>query len=147
MQWQMRDSQGRRSRKFDSLAGDHVDDDLSSGVPLAEIPERRRNIPQLVPPVYDRSDRSGLEKLLQDHQILFVDLRQKRSHDTTAAGHRAEAYLQCLTQPELVVLAVMSVIRRVEPDAAHPPSGEPGAEKAGECSGRRHSAASAVRFG
>ena len=98
MRSQTHDSRGRRSRKSDSVVGDDVDDDLPPGVSFAEIPERFRHLAELVPPIDDRSDRSGLEKLLQDHQILFVDLRQKRSYDTTAVGSRPETKLQCLTQ-------------------------------------------------
>jgi len=86
----MLDLQCRRSRKSDSVVADDGDDDLSSGVSLAEIPERFWDLGQLVLPVYDRSDRSGFEKLLQDHQIILLYLRQKRSHDTAAVGHRTE---------------------------------------------------------
>src|SRR4051812_33411667 len=84
MRSQMRGWQGRRSRKSDSVVGDDIDDDFSSRVSLAEIPERFCCLTQLVPLVDDRSDRSGFEKLLQDDQIRLVDLRQERSHHPAA---------------------------------------------------------------
>ena len=48
---------------------------FSPGVPLFQIPDRRRDLPQLVTPVDDRCQLSGLHELTQNGQVLLVQLR------------------------------------------------------------------------
>jgi len=70
------------------LDGDH---DFSAGVSVTEIPERFGRLTQLVLAVDDRCHRSGVEKLPEDHEIRFVDLRQERSRNAAAATDRSKA--------------------------------------------------------
>jgi hypothetical protein len=80
-----------RKRPCNSRTLSRGDDDFSLSVSLSEIPERFGDSTQFVLPVYDRCQCPGLEKLLQDDQVLFLDLRQKRSHHTAAPGKRTDA--------------------------------------------------------
>src|SRR5882762_7916233 len=50
---------------------------FSSGVPLFQILDRGRDLTQLVTPVDDRCQLSGLHEISQDGQVLLVQLRQK----------------------------------------------------------------------
>src|SRR2546423_11934602 len=52
-----------------------LDDYFSSGVSLFQIPNRLRNLIEPVIPVDDRPDRSGLDELAQDGQIVFAGSR------------------------------------------------------------------------
>lgn len=47
---------------------------------LAQVAESVSGLAQRAAPLHDRRHPSGLEKLLQDHQILFVRLRYEEDH-------------------------------------------------------------------
>src|SRR6266853_5107551 len=52
---------------------------FSSSVPVFQIPDRRRDLTQLVTPVDDRCQLSGLHEISQDGQVLLVQLRQNHA--------------------------------------------------------------------
>src|SRR6059058_2929110 len=53
-----------------------LDDHFSSGVSLFQVPNCLRNLIEPVIPVDDRPDRSGLDELAQDGQVLFAGSRE-----------------------------------------------------------------------
>ena len=64
----------------------HGDDDLSLGVSFSHVLESVGDFAQLVTPVDDRCHFSGLEKVLQDHHVRLVELRDEED-SLLAATH------------------------------------------------------------
>ena len=50
------------------------DDELSSGVPLLQLPDGLGDLAQRVGPVNDRRELAGLDELPQDHQVVLARL-------------------------------------------------------------------------
>src|SRR6266542_3135157 len=70
------DSSKRRGFIFHSPHCVELDDHFSSGVSLFQIPDRLRNFIEPVIPVDDWPDRSGLDELAQDGQVVFAGFRE-----------------------------------------------------------------------
>ena len=51
---------------------------FSSGVSFLQMPDGVRNIAQRIGPVDDRRYFTGFKELSHDHQVIFVQMRQKR---------------------------------------------------------------------
>src|SRR5688500_11921998 len=60
-----------------ALDGEH---DLASRVPFAQVSESIGCLAQLVASVDHRLDRSGLEELAHEREVVFLDLRQERDN-------------------------------------------------------------------